>query len=106
MLERGFPDGTEIAHKFFKTVQVEIIPVEEMQSELARIVHMTEDDELQAKFSDFLAAPLVTDSQKKAAYQEIRSAFHFPPIDQPDIMRAWGRVIHAAKVSLCCQRHP
>lgn len=82
-----------------KTVQVEIVPVAEMQSELARIIQMADDEELRANFSAFLTAPLVSDSQKKAAYEEIRNALHFPSRDKPDVMRAWVRVDHAAKVS-------
>lgn len=105
MREKGFPDGFNIVSEFSRAVQVEIISVAEMQSELARIIRMADDDELQAKFSDFLAAPLDSDSQKNAAYQKLRNAFHFPPSDQPDIMRAWGRVAHAAKVGLCRQCH-
>lgn len=85
-------------HDFSSKVAEGLVPVAEMQSQLAHIMEMADDEELRTRFAGFLDAPLDSKSQEKDALEEIRHALILPKEDGPSLMTKWLLAMQAASV--------
>ncbi|KAJ4422077.1 hypothetical protein N0V82_003269 [Gnomoniopsis sp. IMI 355080] len=95
---KGYTNGREIISEFVQNFSEELVPVTELQSQLVHIMAMADDEELRTRFAGFLDAPLDSDSQKKAAMDELRSALLLPNGDFPQVMTKWLHAMRAASV--------
>ncbi|KAJ4393010.1 Altered inheritance of mitochondria protein 6 [Gnomoniopsis smithogilvyi] len=95
---KDYTASPDIIGEFSQLVTENVVPIADMQSQLARIMDIADEDELRARFAGFLNAPVDSESQQKAALYEIRDALLIPREDDPSIMTHWLRAMRAASI--------